>query len=139
MRNKITKEEFSRSIQRENKKHEKKREIYGVLNLFVQTVTDIVFRARNDISSSEPVEKVIAVLEEVEQIRNYVNNCLLEIGQTYVNKPLVINRINIDLPFQRYGNYHVLTFVETEKKEKKTLTDIIAANNIYSEIAIAEI
>ena len=92
MRGFISEEVFIRNIQRDDKKTEKYREIYEVLNLLVQTVTDIMYRifARtSEINESESNTKhlvifdILPIVDEIQQIQEYVNECLDEISVTY--------------------------------------------------------
>ena len=80
LKQEITKTVFQQTVQRENKKYEKKKEIAEVLDLFIQTVTDIMYRIElthpND--SNRPV-----IFLEVSRIQQYCNECLEEIANTY--------------------------------------------------------
>ena len=110
MRNEITIDVFKVRIHRDNKKYEMNREISDILAMFIQTVTDIIYRALAVISTGQKIFKVIntstnlldspekeatrkaaeeiemntlRIFEEMEPIRNYANECLVEISQTY--------------------------------------------------------
>lgn len=100
LQKKISEEEFKIKVQRANKMHEKKREMSGVLNLFVTTVGDIMYRIEMYIqglnrdqllvSASAKINaetQVGVMLDEVEVIRNYTNECLMTIASTYGSKP----------------------------------------------------
>ena len=109
MRNEIDIDTFKSRIHRDNKKFEKKRETYEILGMFVQNVTDIMWRAqdlieknRGDfghivpklkkdkqlISNRSKIEaQTIEILNELEPLRQYINECLAEIAQTYGSKP----------------------------------------------------
>ena len=89
LRNKISKDEFKILLQRDNKKYEKKREMYEILQLFVNTVTEIINRVKHDIQEHKDNSFVIAfnTISEVDNIEKYVNECLLEISTTYNSKP----------------------------------------------------
>lgn len=105
----LSEEDFKVRVQRANKQHEKKREIGEVIHLYIQTVTDIVYRlneyARNDedliiqgslnrANSDEEREvisnKAIAMLDESLAIRDYANECLADIATTYGSKKKAI-------------------------------------------------
>ena len=105
MRNKIDKDAFQTRVQRDNKKYEKNREMYEVLQMFVNTVTDILYRAY-DVMSKNPVtfharfvctpsaernrtrleEEIIQIIMEIKPLRTYANECLAEIADVYGNK-----------------------------------------------------
>jgi hypothetical protein len=89
MRNKITKEEFKKQVQQANKRYEKKREIYGVLQLLVTTATDILYRVRQNISDCNDQEfnEASKTMLEVNTITDYTNECLSDISTTYASKP----------------------------------------------------
>ena len=59
-------------------------EIYNVIHLLVTTVTDILFRLRANLQmSSSANECDTKIMDEVQEITKYVNDCLNEIGLTY--------------------------------------------------------
>jgi hypothetical protein len=112
MRKEIDIDTFKTRIHRDNKKFEKKRETYAILGMFIQNVTDIVWRAqdlleqnkgefspiivpqlknKHSISGRAEIEaQTIAILNEIEPLRQYINDCLAEIAQTYGSKPKAI-------------------------------------------------
>lgn len=93
----ISEKIFKLKLQQNNKKFEKKREIFEVLQLFKNTVTEIIFRYRdavrqlynNDINEIQEYEN-IQILNEVPVIIEYVNECLLNISKTYSSTQLHI-------------------------------------------------
>jgi hypothetical protein len=86
MRNQLDKTQFQIRLQRDNKKHEKHREIYQVLQLFVQTVTDIIFRIIDVLQKEKTFIKAVDILLEIDELVKYVNDCLLDIARTYGSK-----------------------------------------------------
>jgi len=92
--NHLSETEFKVRIQRSNKMHEKKKEIYEILTLFIQSMTDILFRLYYQLlrknNSLTKTNHVMSHLQEVETIRLYANECLEEIARVYKNKPLYI-------------------------------------------------
>ena len=92
MRNKITKEDFKTQVQRENKKYEKKREIYQVLELFNTTVNDVMHRLQVTVramprQNHDNFEAALKIVQEIDGIQTYANECLLDIANTYNSKP----------------------------------------------------
>jgi hypothetical protein len=80
LKQEITKTVFQQTVQRENKKYEKKKEIAEVLDLFIQTVTDIMYR----IELSHPNDfNRPSIFSEIGRIQQYCNECLEEIANTY--------------------------------------------------------
>ena len=88
MRNLITKEQFQKQVQQANKKYEKTSEIYGVLQLLITTVTDILYRVKQNIidCNDGQYEEASNTLLEVDTITEYTNECLLDIADTYISK-----------------------------------------------------
>jgi hypothetical protein len=107
--NDITEEEFKVRAQRANKQHEKKREMGDIIRLYLQTVIDIMTRVneyahgkesliRQERDKTDPErartneertlikQRVNAILNEIEVIRDYANECLVDIGNTYSSK-----------------------------------------------------
>jgi hypothetical protein len=88
MRKFIDKDTFQTRIQRDNKKHGKKREMFDVIQLFITMTTDILFRFRELSRVPTTTEEVLKnTLAEIEAIRVYVNECLVDIARTYGSKP----------------------------------------------------
>lgn len=92
LRKQITEEDFKTKVQRANKMHEKKREMCAVLDMFVTTVGDIMYRIKMFVAedhftqTTRPEEQIGVMLDEVEVIRTYSNECLLTIATTYGSK-----------------------------------------------------
>jgi len=98
LRNKISEDNFKIQIQRLDKKHQKNREIHNVLTILYNTVTDILYRFENEVCeetfyrrSTEEKQSTIDILNEIDSIREYVNECLLDISKTYDSKRMTIN------------------------------------------------
>jgi hypothetical protein len=83
LNNYIDKESFQTRIQKDNIEHEKKREIFQALDMFVQSVTDIMFRILNQ----PDVELKKEILTEVYPLKEFVNECLIDISKTYLCIP----------------------------------------------------
>jgi len=107
--NEITEEEFKVRTQRANKQHEKKREMGDIIRLYIQTVVDIMTRVNEYAQGNESLirrerdktdpekarsneertminQRVNGILDETEVIRDYANECLVDIGNTYSSK-----------------------------------------------------
>jgi len=83
MRNQITEEYFKTTIQRNQKKTEKYIEIHNVLEILLTTITEITFRFINNLRTCRNGNWDISILEEIDPIVDYVNECLLDISKTY--------------------------------------------------------
>lgn len=89
MRNQITEEQFKISLQRNEKKNEKSREVRNVLDILFTTVTDIIFRFRAHLNTAPANKWEGTILEELDVIVDYVNECLADISHTYTSKKIV--------------------------------------------------
>lgn len=89
LRNKISKDELKIRLQRDDKKHQKSREIHNVFTMLVNTVTDIVYRFHNDILTKSG--HGADTLAEVDQIVTYSNECFSEISKIWGSKLITIN------------------------------------------------
>ena len=83
LRNKLSVERFKVLVQQRHKKTHKHREIRNVIDVVVNTVTDIVYRFRDYLTNSPQTECNIEMLEEIDHIREYANECLVDISHTY--------------------------------------------------------
>jgi len=98
MRNKISEKEFKTKIQKNDKKYVKSQEIYHVFQLLVNGISDIVLRYIESLRSSDMIfkEETKIILNEVEPMINYANDCFNEISQTYKSKLIrVDNNLNL--------------------------------------------
>ena len=91
MRNRITEDQFKTTLQRNDKKFEKSREIHNVLTILLNTVTDIVNRFYTHLREAINNDFVIDTLEEIDPIVDYVNECLRDISKTYTSKVILFS------------------------------------------------
>lgn len=105
MRNLMTEYEFKEKLQRQEKKMKKYRACYDVFQLLCNTTTDIMFRfdqkLRDDTELFRDMEtkhnknvlnNIVAILDEVNTIVNYANECFAEISMVYQSQPIVLNK-----------------------------------------------
>jgi hypothetical protein len=83
MRNLITEDHFKTTLQRNEKKVAKCREIYDVLTILLTTITDIIFRFYNHLLEVNAGEWNMDILEEIDPIVDYSNECLTHISKAY--------------------------------------------------------
>jgi hypothetical protein len=110
MRNQIDEENFKILLQRENKKYEKKREIFELLNMFLNVSTELLLRYYSEVQERTTEEaQRLPITEEIDGIVRYVNECLAAISTTYGSKllELVIELSN--------GRADIVRFVSTAK------------------------
>jgi hypothetical protein len=103
----MTEQEFRVQVQRLHKKHEKKREIFDVLTVYIQSATDILFRfgelvreqgdkgiqllrVGNQAGYDEMVRERSRLLDEVRVLVDYCNGCFEDIGKMFQGKPRVL-------------------------------------------------
>jgi hypothetical protein len=86
MRNIISEDHFKTTLQRNEKKVEKHREIHNVLTILLTTITDIIFRFIAHLNESAAGEWNNDILGEIDPIVDYVNECLRDTAKTYKSK-----------------------------------------------------
>lgn len=93
LRRQINEEEFKIKIQRANKLHQKKREIGGIIHLFIQSITDIMYRLHDLVNGKLPCNtnsekqelrrEIQSTLNEINGLLSYTDECFQEISRTY--------------------------------------------------------
>ncbi len=92
LRNQIDENEFKRILQINNKRDNKKREIYNIYVLYVNTCTDILYRFHNIINYPHYLQTITCIqdtiplktiLQEIIQIYDYVDECCTQVAKTY--------------------------------------------------------
>jgi hypothetical protein len=111
LRNLIDENEFKSILQKNDKKNSKKRDIYLVYIMFINTTTDILYRFCDVITNmnlmnidEEGVMDLMNILDEIKHIVKYSNECLQDIENTYKCK---INKIVCDEIWESSYNYNV--------------------------------
>ena len=105
LRNRITEDEFKVRIQRANKQHQKKREIGEIIHLFVQSITDILYRVNDCVDNNRPKcetsfeqdtlhKEITTILDEIEPLVEYTDECFTDISTTYGCKQRAIRMYN---------------------------------------------
>jgi hypothetical protein len=82
MLNEITEEKFKTVVQQNDKKHQKNREIHNLLQMFHDSCTDILFRLREKMESND-WKFEMDILNEINPLIDYVNECFGDISRTY--------------------------------------------------------
>jgi hypothetical protein len=88
MRNRISEDQFKILLQRNDKKHSKKGEIHDILQVLLNTITDIVFRFYDHVRLSVRDTWNMTIMEEVNPIVDYANECLGYISKAYSSKKI---------------------------------------------------
>jgi hypothetical protein len=76
MRNKITKIQMKKILQKREKEHTKKQEISNVLEMYVSCMTDLFYRLYED-------NELVKIKKEMDELKKYVNDCFKKISKTY--------------------------------------------------------
>ena len=82
MLNEITEEKFKTVVQQNDKKHQKNREIHNLLQMFHDSSTDILFRFKQKAESND-WKFEMDILNEINPLIDYVNECFGDISRTY--------------------------------------------------------
>lgn len=119
MRNQIDEQTFKLRIQRDNKKHEKKREITEILDMFITTASDIIHRYYVTIRNCETPEQIynIPILLEIDQIVDYANECLDVTCRTYDSVKLRIILRGQDGTNDRDDRHNPVLWTVNNRKE----------------------
>ncbi len=89
MRNTLDEQEFKKQIQRNEKRNKKYRDIYNIFSLLVDASTDIMYRIYDELVNTSVYPTT--TLEELNPLREYVNECFRDIAYTYSCKTIYIN------------------------------------------------
>jgi hypothetical protein len=119
--NRLTEEDFKLQLQRDDKQHHKNQEINDIFRIVVDTVTDILYRFLDYVQSSNTVgsEFNMTILEEINTIVDYANECLADVSRTYSSSRLVLdNKINL------YRGKRAIEYIRTLTEE----TTAVSAN-----------
>lgn len=85
LRNKISEEKFKKLIQSREKEELKRQEINNILGMFIRAFTDLFYRLVDTID--------LSIINEMEELRKYTNECLEKASKTYNCKKYIINDI----------------------------------------------
>lgn len=84
LRNQIDENQFKILLQRRDKKRQKNREIYNILQMVFNATVDIIFRIYDPIrNTTDWDENVFTPLNEIEALTDYANECLEDVSKTY--------------------------------------------------------
>lgn len=98
----ITEEQFNTKVVFRDKKTEKYREVLLVLQMLLDSSTDVVYRFADNMRQIPAEYKYVSyddfmttgggnILNEIDELRTYTNQCLEKIGRKYQNKSLFIS------------------------------------------------
>jgi len=104
LRNQLDEKDFKQILQRRDKINKKKQDISNVFTMFINTSTDVIYRFIDFIEppyslkmiEEENIREGEKILNEVNAIVKYVNECLQDIAKSYNVKSLDVGHF----PFQ---------------------------------------
>ena len=79
----------------DGKRYEMFQEIYQILQMFIQASTDIIYRAFDQIQQAFDFDIVMGILNEVDIVRKYTNDCFKEVGSIYKYDAKNISRLGL--------------------------------------------
>lgn len=97
MRKQIDKEKFKALLQKREKDYSKSNEIHNVLAMFVNCLTEILYRINDNSKNSNADHNANAFIRdcilECNELRLYTNECLTRISKTYKSKEYQITKM----------------------------------------------
>ncbi len=84
MRNKISRDEMKKTLQKRDKENTKKAELSNVLGMYVSCMTDLFYRLEDE-------NDLVKIKQEMIELKKYVNDCFKKISKSYNCKQYVIN------------------------------------------------
>lgn len=105
----ISEEDFKIQLQRREKKLLKTNEVHDVLVLFTQSSSDILMRFGREVATKGYINQ--SILNEINQLHEYVNDCFADIARTYgCALPNLRNYgMYIQFPLESIDPYEALT------------------------------
>jgi len=88
MRNNIDETEFKKVLQKNEKDRQKKTEIHMLIGTYVDCMTELLYK----LMDSRPVPSYKSIKKEMEVLREYINECFINISKVYKCKIYVINK-----------------------------------------------
>ena len=94
LRNRITEEDFRITLQKREKAHQKKGDMYNLFVMMIQCITEIIYRYHH--SDRRGIGGFEQYFDEVLNLLEYVNSCLRNISITYnCQRYIVTSQLNV--------------------------------------------
>jgi ribosomal protein S27AE len=111
----ISEDDMKIQLQRDDKRHNKMQELFDIFQIVSTTVTDIMYRFLHYLENDAPREYpengfTMDILNEINQIVEYANECLQEISHTYS-----CSRIVFGPTLRLYKGVHAEQYLATNK------------------------
>jgi len=97
MRNRISEDQLKIQVQQRDKKEKKYKEIFDILEMYIQCMTDISYRLYDKYESgyidreSRDIKTTKKFHKEIETLREFTNVCFVDISKAYACKKYTIN------------------------------------------------
>ena len=144
MRQQMDEATFKVQLHREQKKYEKKQEIHGILNLYITSITDILYRSMDVFRTYQEakgirtrtrsathgeeqqlkavsVEQMHQVIDEIVPLLAYINECLEDVSNTFHCVKLQLN----------YNpRKHEVLLLTAPKKSAASVNEVVNATRV---------
>jgi hypothetical protein len=129
--NEITEKEMQDTLQRDDKRHHRTQELAEIYTIVVNTTADILYRFLNylDENKIHPVPDTIdtSMLDEINKIIDYANECLVDVAHTYSCSKQVIDK-NLRI----IRGYKVKTYLEEQREINEAMVAAGASSSSSS-------
>ena len=121
--NELSEQEMRDQLQKDDKRHHKNQEIADIYTLLGNTITDILFRFAEKLEREKDTKPEMiddSMLNEINKIVEYANECLIDVSYTYSSPKIVIdNEVRI------IRGVRALEYIKKQKEETvaETLTN----------------
>jgi len=94
LKNSVSEDEFKKNIYKREKDLQKRRSIANVIAMYINCMTDIMYRVYDDINIDEKniypngTSKMQGFMREFKQLKLYTEECLGDIAKVYKSKPV---------------------------------------------------
>ena len=123
--NELSEEAMRTQLQKDDKKHHKHQELADIYTLLGTTVTDIIYRFsslldRDKHTRPERIDE--SILDEINRIVEYANECLADVAYTYSSPKIVIDNEVCVLRGSR-----AIEYINKQREESASLAALVRA------------
>ena len=87
----VTEEDMKEQLHRDDKRHSRLQELSDIYTMVITTVTDIMFRFLHHLENeSRPNQFSTDILNEIDPLVEYANECLSEVSYTYSSQKMLL-------------------------------------------------
>jgi len=130
MTKKITEEQYKKRLQQKEKSLSKNRELRDVYQMVATTGEDVMIRFVDHVRAREPVI-TLYILDELNAMRVYANECLADISKTYgCVKYVFLNRL-------KHTSETVISQKKAKASAKVAVTQVAVTQVAVTQVAVA--